>query len=136
LNNISSAICLLDNQPSWHISYRGSASQPWITLSFFDTRTPGPEYFSTDSNYQTISTSNWQLYEDEIIVAKVDVSKIYRLAHARSRSMESYWAQPHGAISRDGKYILFSSDMAHPNGCPANMHVANDCSDVYMINIQ
>jgi len=136
LNNMGSAICLLDNQPYWHVSYRGGASQPWITLSFFDSRTPGPEFFSTDSNYQTISTSNWQLYEDEIILAKVDASKIYRLAHARSRSMESYWAQPHGSISRDGKYILFSSNMAHPNGCPANMHVANDCSDVYMIQIQ
>jgi hypothetical protein len=136
LNNIGSAICLLDNQPYWHISYRGGASQPWIAISFFDSRTPGPEYFSTNSNYQTISTSNWQLYEDEIVLVKVDVSKVYRLAHARSRSMESYWAQPHGSISRDGKYVLFSSDMAHPNGCPANMHVANDCSDVYMIKIQ
>jgi hypothetical protein len=136
LNNIKSAICLLDNQPSWHMSYRGSASQPWIALSFFDSRTPSPEFFSNASSYQTASTGNWQLYEDEIILAKVDVSKIYRLAHARSRSMESYWAQPHGSISRDGKYIIFSSDMAHPNGCPANMHVANDCSDVYLIKVQ
>jgi hypothetical protein len=136
LNNVKSAICLLDNQPYWHISYRGSASQPWIALSFFDSRTPGPEFFSSDGNYQTISASNWQLYEDEIILAKVDASKIYRLAHARSRSMESYWAQPHAAISRDGKYVIFTSDMAHPNGCPANMHVANDCSDVYLIQIQ
>jgi hypothetical protein len=136
LNNTKSAICLLDNQPSWHISYRGSASQPWIALSFFDTRTPGPEFFSSDGNYQTASTGNWQLYEDEIMLAKVDASKIYRLAHARSRSMESYWAQPHAAISRDGKYVIFTSDMAHPNSCPANMHVANDCSDVYLIKVQ
>lgn len=136
LNNINSAICLLDNQPYWHISYRGSASQPWFAISFFDSRTPGPEFFSSDGSYQTASTANWQLYEDEIILEKVDASKIYRLAHARSRSMESYWAQPHAAISRDGKYVVFTSDMAHPNGCPANMHVANDCSDVYMIKVQ
>jgi hypothetical protein len=25
--------------------------------------------------------------------------------------------------------------MAHPNGCPANMHVANECSDVYIIKV-
>ena len=136
LTNLSSAVCLLDNVPYWHISYRGGASQPWIALSFFDSRTPGPEFFTSDSNYRTISPSNWQLYEDEIVVGKVDGSSVYRLAHARSRSMESYWAQPHAAISRDGKYIIFSSDMAHPNGCPANMHVANDCSDIYMIKIQ
>jgi hypothetical protein len=136
LNNLQSAICLLDNQPYWHISYRGGASQPWIAISFFDSRTPGPEFFSSDGNYQAISTGNWQLYEDEIVLPKVDGSKVYRLAHARSRSMESYWAQPHAAISRDGKYVIFSSNMAHPNGCPANMHVANDCSDVYMIKVQ
>jgi Abnormal spindle-like microcephaly-assoc'd, ASPM-SPD-2-Hydin len=136
LDNVNAAVCLLDNVGSWHVSYRGDASQPWIAISFFDTNSPGPEFFSSDSNYRTISTSNWQLYEDEIILAKVDGSKVYRLAHARSRSMESYWAQPHAAISRDGKYVVFSSDMAHPNGCPANMHVANDCSDVYMIQIQ
>jgi hypothetical protein len=136
INNIQSAICLLENPPYWHISYRGSASQPWIALSFFDTRTPGPEFFTTNSNYQTPSASNWQLYEDEIILAKVDASATYRLAHARSRSMESYWAQPHASISRDGKYVIFTSNMAFPNGCPANMHVAGDCSDVYLIKIQ
>ena len=136
LNNLASATCLLDNEPYWHISYRGSSSQPWIALSFFDSRTPGPEFFSSNSNYRPVSTSNWQLYEDEIMLAKVDGTQIYRLAHARSRSMESYWAQPHAAISRDGKYIIFSSNMAHPNGCPPNMHVAGDCSDVYMITAQ
>jgi hypothetical protein len=140
-NNFSSS-CLLDNQPSWHISYRGGPSQPWIALSFFDTRTPGPEFFSSDANYQAPTSSNWQLYEDEIILARVDANngnssntEIYRLALARSRSMESYWAQPHAAISRDGKYVVFTSDMAHPNGCPANMHVATECSDAYLIKV-
>ena len=135
--------CLLDNQPEWHISYRGSASQPWIAISFFDTRTPGPEYFTSDANYQTPSSSNWQRYEDEIILARVDANNansnntgIYRLALARSRSQESYWAQPHATISRDGNYVVFTSNMAYPNGCPANMHVPNECSDVYFIQVK
>ena len=136
LNNFSSSICLLDNQPYWHISYRGSASQPWSAISFFDYRTPGPEFFTNDGNYRTPTSSNWQLYEDEVVLAKVDASAVYRLAHARSRSMESYWAQPHAAISRDGKYVVFTSNMANPNGCPANMHVAGECSDVYLIKLQ
>jgi hypothetical protein len=136
LNNLQSSVCLIDYQPYWHISYRGSASQPWIALSFFDSRTPGPEFFSSNGNYQTPSATSWQLYEDEIILAKVDGSAIYRLAQARSRSMESYWAQPHGSISRDGKYVIFTSNMAYPNGCPANMHVSGDCSDVYLIQVQ
>jgi hypothetical protein len=25
--------------------------------------------------------------------------------------------------------------MAHPSGCPARMHVANECSDVYLIKV-
>ena len=135
--------CLLDNQPEWHISYRGSASQPWIAISFFDTRTPGPEYFASDANYQTPSSSNWQRYEDEIILARVDANNansnntgIYRLALARSRSQESYWAQPHATMSRDGNYVVFTSNMAYPNGCPANMHVPNECSDVYFIQVK
>lgn len=136
LNNFASSICLLDNQPYWHISYRGGSSQPWSAISFFDYRTPGPEFFTSDSNYRAPTSSNWQLYEDEIVLAKVDASAVYRLAHARSRSMESYWAQPHAAISRDGKYVVFTSNMANPNGCPANMHVANECSDVYLIQVQ
>jgi len=136
MNNFQSAICLIDYQPFWHVSYRGGPSQPWVALSFFDARTPGPEFFTNDANYQSPNSSNWQLYEDEITIVKVDVSATYRLAHARSRTRESYWAQPHASISRDGKYIVFTSNMAFPNGCPSNMHVPGDCSDVYLINIQ
>lgn len=135
-----SAQCLLDQQPSWHISYRGSMSQPWIAISFFDTRPSGPEFYGSNKNFDAPSASNWQLYEDEIILARIDANNnnglIYRLAHARSRSGEGYWSQPHAAISRDGKYVIFTSNMANPDGCPANMHVSNECSDVYLITIQ
>ncbi len=140
MNNTSSAICLLDNQPAWHISYRGSASQPWSVISFFQGNTPGPEFFTNDGNYQAPSSSNWALYEDELILARIDANnsstKIYRLAHARTRAMEDFGAQPHAAISRDGKYVIFDSNMAHPNGCSGNWHVSTACTDVFMINVQ
>jgi len=130
-------ICLLDHPQYWHVSYRGSASQPWAAISFFDARPQGPEFFTNDANYQVPpSAVQWELYEDEIILAKIDASAIYRLAHARSRSGEGYWAQPHAAVSRDGKYVIFTSTMAFPNGCPNNMHVPGQCSDVYLINVQ
>jgi hypothetical protein len=140
-NNVFSAVCLLDNLPSWHVSYRGNASQPWAALSFFDWgRTASPEWFNTNPNFVAPSTSNWQLYEDELILARVDANNnntlIYRLAHARSRSLENYWATPRAAISRDGKYIIFDSNMGYPNGCPANMHVATDCFDVYLLKVR
>ncbi|HEY6248538.1 MAG TPA: hypothetical protein VI685_01180 [Candidatus Angelobacter sp.] len=139
LNNLNSASCLLDHQPDWHISYRGSASQPWIAISFWDSTPPtqlSPELYNNDPNFEAPTTSNWALYQDEIVLARVDGSQVYRLAHARSRSATGYWAQPHAAISRSGNYVVFTSNMAHPNGCPANMHVAGECSDVYVIRVQ
>jgi len=129
--------CLFDRPQYWHVSYRGSASQPWAAFSFFDARPQGPEFYSSDPNYQVPpSSSRWELYEDEIVLARIDGSARYRLAHARSRSSEGYWAQPRAALSRDGKYVIFTSTMAYPGGCPANMHVPGQCSDVYLIKVQ
>ena len=136
LSLLSTATCLFDNQPAWHISYRGSASQPWTAISIFGTGSTGPELFTTSGGYAAPTTGNWQRYQGEIILAKIDGSAAYRVAHTRSRTLESYWAQPHAAISRDGRYVTFTSNMAWPNGCPAGMHVAGDCSDVYLIKIQ
>lgn len=136
LSNLQSAICLLDHSPYWHISYRGDSSQPWAALSFFDDRKKGPELYSSNANYEKPSAGNWKAYEDEIVLARVDGGAIYRLAHARSRSAENYWSQPRAAISRDGKYVIFTSNMAFPTGCPADMHVSGECSDVYLIKIR
>ena len=134
LNNLSSAACLLDRQPSWHVSFRGSASQPWAAISFFDDRKPGPELFNDNKLYQGPSSANWQLYEDEIMLARIDGGVIYGLAHARSRSSEGFWATPRAAISRDGKYVVFDSNMAYAQtGCPTGM---DSCADVYLIRVQ
>ncbi|PYU09695.1 MAG: hypothetical protein DMG37_22605 [Acidobacteria bacterium] len=132
-NEVTKAACLLDKQPSWHVSYRGSASQPWMAISFFDDRKPGPELFNRTTGFEKPSRANWLLFEDEIILARVDGGAVYRMAHARSRSAEGYWSTPRAAISRDGKYVTFSSNMAHPDGCPDKMHVPNECLDVYLI---
>jgi hypothetical protein len=136
LADLSSATCLLDRQPSWHVSYRGNATQPWAALSFFDDRKAGPEIFNNAHGYQLPSAKNWELYEDEIILARIDGGSTYRLAQARSRSAENYWAQPRAAISRDGKYVIFSSNMAYVGGCPANMHVPDECTDAYLIKVR
>jgi hypothetical protein len=139
--NTSSAVCLIDNQPAWDVGYQGNAQQPWVVLSYFDSRTPSPEWFDTDSNYAAPNPSNWYLYEDEIQVVRIDAqnnsSLIYRLARAYSRSNEDFYAQPHAAISRDGRYIAFNSNMAYAHtGCPANFYSSTGCSDVYVIKIK
>jgi len=140
--DVLSAVCLLDNVPAWHVGYRGNANQPWVGLSFFDSgRTPSPEWFDATSNYTAPTSSTWSLYEDEIIVGRIDANNnsqyVYRLARAYSRSNEDFYAQPHAAISRDGKYIAFNSNMAYAHtGCPANSQTSTGCTDVYVIKIR
>lgn len=104
--------CLIDNIPSWHISYRDSA-HGWVALSMFDSGTC-PDYSCFDTTTPSHLASNWQslwpLYGEELVLAKVDGSAVYRLAHHRSRSLEYYYAEPRAAISRDGKYIAWDSN--------------------------
>jgi hypothetical protein len=138
--NLGSSVCLLDGLPSWHVGYRGNAKQPWVGLSFFDDRTSSPEYFDNSASYVAPSSSNWLRYEDEVMLVRVDANNnptyAYRLARAYSRSAQDFEAQPHAAISRDGAYIAFESDMAFAHkGCPANYQDATECSDVYVIKV-
>jgi len=81
------------------------------------------------------------LYEDEIILARIDANnnsgKTYRIARAYSRSNEDFYAQPHAAISRDGHHIAFASNMAYAHGgCPANFQSSTNCTDVYVLKVQ
>jgi hypothetical protein len=141
LYSLLSAACLLDQVPQYHVGYRGNAKQPWVGLSFFDNRSPSPEWFDNSGQFVAPTENNWLLYEDEIVIVRVDAnndsSLVYRLARAYSRSNEDFNAQPKAAISRDGKYIAFDSNMAYAHtGCPANFQNGTDCADVYVIRVQ
>lgn len=152
-----SAVCLLDDDIDqsyvvpYDAGYRGNAQQPWVVLSFFDNnRNPDPEYFDNDPRYTTPDATNehWTLYKDEIVLVRIDANNnsqyIYRLARGYSRSDEDYDAQLHAAMSRDGKYIAFNSNMAYAHtGCPANFYEGSPnpnpptlCSDVYVIKVK
>ena len=50
-------------------------------------------------------------------------------AHHRSRSAEYYWAESRAAISRDGRYVIFDSNM---NLSDTGL---NDYTDVYLIRV-
>jgi hypothetical protein len=139
--NPSSAVCLFDNPPAYHVGYRGSAQQPWAGVSFFDGRSSSPEWFDNNASYTGPTSSTWLVYEDEIIVARVDAnnsaSQIYRVARAYSRSDEDFYAQPHAAISHDGRYLAFNSNMAYAHsGCPANFQTTGGCTDVYVVKVR
>jgi hypothetical protein len=149
--------CLLSTDfRSGHVSYFGGPDQPWVAIDVEEDRNPGPEWYDTNSeNYAeptrpclqlqgvTIASHCWTLYENEILLVRVDnmgnltglggtKGKTFRLAHSRSRHEEHYYAQPRASLSRDGKYIVFDSNMAHPDGkCVGRS--ANGCVDVYLL---
>src|SRR2546430_1291190 len=139
LHNPASAVCLLDNLPSWHVGYRGNKNQPWVVLSFDDQQSrPSPQWFDNNGSYAAPTSSNWHLYDDEIIVVRIDANNssnlVYRLARGYSRTDEDFNAQLKGAISRSGKYIAFDSNMAYAHsGCPANFQTSTNCTDVYVV---
>ena len=57
----------------------------------------------------TATLPNWSVYSGEIIIWD-GMGNTVRLAHHRSRSDESYWAQSRAAISRDGRYVALDSN--------------------------
>jgi hypothetical protein len=141
---LSATSCLLD-APSpgitnWHVGYDGSASQPWVFLTWFQ---EGPSfYFGTDGGYAAPSSSNWPLYSGEMDLTRINASytslsnsNVIRLAQTRNRSQDTFWAQTFGALSFDGLYAVFSSNMAHgATGCPSSVHASDECSDLYLVS--
>jgi hypothetical protein len=150
----NSAVCFFNkNWESPHFSYRGGPSQPWVTVSFFDTRTPSPEYFTNDGSFvaptctqvnTTTSGTCWYPYEGEIdlvnIATNMDtpgtgpLATVYRMAQARSRTEENFWTQVTASNSHDSNYIAFNSNMAYVAGCSSAVQSAEGCADVYVIS--
>jgi hypothetical protein len=152
----TSGTCVFNKDwASPHFSYRGGPTQPWFVISFFDTRTPGPEYFTGTSDYvaptctQTDTTTSgtcWYQYEDEIVAVNIatdmnaagtaPLATVYRLAQARSRSLENFWVQVTATINHvpGSIYAAFNSNMANHSGCTSNVQNANGCGDVYIIS--
>ncbi len=92
---------------SSHVSMRDTQSKYWIAHSVDDSGTcPSSSYWCYNN---PTNTSGWGLYTGEIIIWD-GLGNTVRLAHHRSRSDETYWAQTRGAISRDGRYIAFDSN--------------------------
>src|SRR3989344_8298548 len=54
--------------------------------------------------------TNWPVYAGELLKVNLDGSGVTRLAHHRS-SAASYQAMPRAAVSGNGRYVMFDSDM-------------------------
>jgi hypothetical protein len=132
--NLLEPLCIV-NEPTdvpWEISFRDWKSSPWVAFSAMNTS--AAEYFNSDASYQSPSSSNWNVYSGEIVLARIDANndptKIYRLTLSHSRQQQGFWALPRATISRDGKYVIFDSNAAWGRtGCGS----ITDCTDIYLI---
>ena len=141
--NMSShaAQCLVDvHWVDTEISFRdGQAGAGWVFLTFFK-----PGNCNTDPTYSCFDTAspsrldpawalNWVRFAEEGLLVRIDNhngANVQRLFHTRSRSSEYYWAIPRGAISRDGKYVLFDSNFdISSSGLP-------NYTDVYLTDVR
>lgn len=97
LADTSSESCMttLDWNLAVHISCN-NVGQDWCLVSTYGALDPA---------------SKWPVYSAELLKVKLDGSEVMRLAHTRSSSKD-YLSMPKAAVSPDGKYVLFVSDMA------------------------
>lgn len=70
-------------------------------------------------------------YRDEILRIRLDGSEVQRLAHHRSRSFDAYSYQPKASVSRDGRFIIFTSN----KGLQARGTFPDNYTDVYLIDV-
>lgn len=159
-NTLATNCIFATNFSGGHISTAGTGpNQPWALVSFDDANRIGKgssEYYSNDSRYVTPTfncsqygvtppSNCWFVYESEIILVRMDslgnssglggtAGKIYRLAWSRTRdSSTPFWGQQRAALSRDGKYVIFDSNMAYAASGDCSNPRDLGCVDVYMI---
>lgn len=127
---------LSSNNPGWHVSYRDWPKASWVVYSAQGDISA--EMCNNDSGYAAPGSGNWNTYDDEVVLARLDANndptKIFRLTLAHSRNEcvgGNFWFDPRAAISFDGKYIIFDSNAAWAaSGCGA----LTNCTDVYAIH--
>ncbi len=77
------------------------------------------------------NSSGWVPYTNEILQVRLDGKGVTRLAHHRSRAVNSYVWQPKLAVNRDGTRLLFGSNFNQS----AIQGYSNDYADTYLIEL-
>ena len=92
-------------------------------------------------------TYPWRAWDDEIIAVSTDGSgTVYRFCHHRSNSgsdadptILNFWSEPIAAISPDGKWVIFTSNMEKTLGTdttPGNTDPSTFRQDVFVAGLQ
>jgi hypothetical protein len=105
---------------STHMSINGPHG--YVLVSNVDSNSGGTAASPAPSGW----ASQWGTYYNELDLVALDGSHVWRLAHHRSRTRDSYWHLPRAALSRDGQYVLFDSNF--------NQLPVSDYTDVYLID--
>jgi len=138
-----------------HVSYRGGPSQPYVLWDVGEACS-GASVFNNSPSFVAPSTPI-PLFQGQcpgegdvrplfgsIVITKIDtvgsisvalgVPNSLIIAHHRSRNSgnDGYWPQPRSDLSRDGKYVVFTSNMAYVDGSCTT----DDCVDVYVVKVQ
>ncbi|MFQ5857372.1 MAG: LamG-like jellyroll fold domain-containing protein [Anaerolineae bacterium] len=82
----------------------------------------------------TWDINGWTAFEGELFLQYTD-GRVLRLAHHRSNSC-GYWVQPRASISRDGRYVVFTSDWGQEMGtdsCSGGNYLGQ--GDPYIIDL-
>jgi hypothetical protein len=110
--------CLV--QLDWSLAVHVSApdNSGWV---FVETYAPS----------DVIPPNGWKVYTNEFLQVKLDGTEVRRLAHHRSRPLNSYTYMPKLATSRDGSKLVFGSNF----GLQAQIGNPAEYSDAYMIDL-
>ncbi len=98
----------LDWSAEIHISVNSFGQNPWVLISTTDTHSGTA---NAPANLSPAWQNDWKVRYNELILVKLDGSEKRRLAHHRTRTMDSYWFMPRATISRDGAYAIFDSNL-------------------------
>jgi hypothetical protein len=75
--------------------------------------------------------AGWRPYTDELLQVRLDGSLVRRVAHHRSRPLNSYYYMPRASVSRDGSRLVYSSNY----GLPVILGYPLHYSDVYLVDL-
>src|SRR5436309_9310337 len=90
--------CLLSLDWSLAVHISGTDNSGWVFVETYAPGDPSP------------GSSGWKPYTNEILKVKLDGSQVERLAHHRSRPLDSYNYEPRVSASRDGSKIIYASN--------------------------
>ncbi len=107
-----------------HISSNSNGKNPWVLVSVTDT---GKGTAVANADLPPDWQRRWGVRFNEVMMVKADGSERRRLAHHRSRTLNSYWYQPHASISKDGKFAVFSSNFG--------INPLKDYTDVFLLEL-